>query len=67
MLAATDDNRQGEAFSDRLREIAQAAGCEWVRLKPPAEDWNDAWREKGVEERKRRKRRCGRGGGVRKG
>ncbi|NSY99609.1 DUF3991 domain-containing protein [Agrobacterium tumefaciens] len=59
LVAATDDNPQGEAFADRLREIAQAAGCDWVRLKPPAEDWNDAWRAKGVEERKRRERKSG--------
>ncbi|GEO85960.1 MAG TPA: hypothetical protein DIC56_17910 [Rhizobium sp.] len=59
LVAATDDNPQGEAFADRLREIAQVVGCDWVRLKPPAEDWNDAWRAKGVEERKRREGRSG--------
>ncbi len=47
LVAATDDNPQGEAFADRLREIAQTAGCDWLRLKPPAEDWNDAWRQRG--------------------
>lgn len=59
LVAATDDNRQGEAFADRLREIAQTAGCDWLRLKPPAEDWNDAWKAKGVEQRKRGEKRSG--------
>jgi hypothetical protein len=44
IVAATDANAQGEAFAVRLREIAEAAGCDWLRLKPPAEDWNDALR-----------------------
>jgi hypothetical protein len=47
LVAATDANAQGEAFAVRLREIADAAGCDWLRLKPPAEDWNDALRVHG--------------------
>ena len=48
LVAATDANAQGEAFAVRLREIADAAGCDWIRLKPPAEDWNDALRMHGL-------------------
>ena len=44
LVAATDANAQGEVFAERLREIAETAGCDWVRLKSPAEDWNDAVR-----------------------
>lgn len=44
MVAATDANRQGEVFAERLREIAEGVGCAWSRLLPPAEDWNDALR-----------------------
>lgn len=41
LVAATDANSQGEVFADRLRGIAEEAGCDWLRLKPQAEDWND--------------------------
>ena len=45
LLAATDANAQGETFAGRLRDIAEEASCEWFRLTPPAEDWNDALRK----------------------
>jgi hypothetical protein len=54
LVAATDANGQGEVFAERLREIAEDVGCDWLRLKPPAEDWNDALREQ-VREGKTRK------------
>ncbi|WP_308218705.1 DUF3991 and toprim domain-containing protein [Ciceribacter sp. RN22] len=54
LFAATDANRQGETFAARLRDIAEELGCAWFRLKPPAEDWNDALRAR-VEERKERR------------
>lgn len=56
LVAATDANAQGEAFAGRLREIAEAADCDWLRLTPPAEDWNDALRMKRREEQERRDR-----------
>ena len=56
LVAATDDNRQGDVFAGRLREIAEAAGCDWMRLRPPAEDWNEAWKAKVREEQERRER-----------
>lgn len=60
LIAATDANRQGESFAARLRDIADEAGCDWLRLKPPAEDWNDALRER-EQEKKDKKMRAGRG------
>ncbi|MGE8106861.1 DUF3991 and toprim domain-containing protein [Allorhizobium sp. NPDC080224] len=59
LVAATDDNPQGEAFADRLRAIAESADCDWLRLKPPAEDWNDAWKAKGLKDKERRGGRRG--------
>ncbi|WP_457578160.1 DUF3991 and toprim domain-containing protein [Ensifer adhaerens] len=54
LVAATDANSQGETFAGRLRDIADQAGCDWLRLTPPAEDWNDALRKKVREEKERR-------------
>jgi hypothetical protein len=59
LVAATDNNAQGEIFAGRLREIAEAAGCDWLRHKPPAEDWNEAWKAKVKEEQENRERRRG--------
>lgn len=60
LVAATDANSQGETFADRLRGIAEDAGCNWFRLTPPAEDWNDALRAR--EKEKKERRGTGRGG-----
>jgi hypothetical protein len=46
LVAATDANAQGEVFAGRIRAIADEADCDWFRLRPPAEDWNEALREK---------------------
>lgn len=54
LVAATDANSQGEAFAGRLREIAEVVACDWFRLTPPADDWNDALKEKAREEQERR-------------
>ena len=50
LVAATDANSQGEVFAERLRDIAEDAGCDWLRLTPTAEDWNDALRKRVREE-----------------
>jgi hypothetical protein len=42
LVAATDNNVQGDTFADRLRTLAEEAGCVWQRLRPPADDWNEA-------------------------
>lgn len=41
LVAATDANPQGEAYAQRLRSLAEELGCTWLRLRPPADDWND--------------------------
>ena len=57
LIAATDANSQGESFAIRLREIADATGSDWLRLKPLAEDWNDALRAREEEKNGGRKGR----------
>ncbi len=61
LIAATDANSQGETFASRLRDIADVAGCDWLRLKPPEEDWNDALRARETERRERKMKRAGEG------
>jgi Protein of unknown function (DUF3991)/Toprim-like len=41
LVAATDRNRQGATYAERLRLIAQEAGCRLSRLIPQNEDWNE--------------------------
>ncbi|MBB4569927.1 MULTISPECIES: DUF3991 and toprim domain-containing protein [Rhizobium] len=41
LVAATDANPQGEMFAERLRALAEEAGCDWMRLRPSQEDWNE--------------------------
>jgi Toprim-like/Protein of unknown function (DUF3991) len=41
LVAATDRNRQGEVYAERLCLIAQEAGCRFSRLLPEHEDWNE--------------------------
>ncbi|NSZ03152.1 DUF3991 domain-containing protein [Agrobacterium tumefaciens] len=59
LVAATDANSQGDAFAERLRAIAVASGCDWQRLRPPAEDWNEVLqnREREKQETKVARRR----------
>ncbi|TCQ01780.1 Toprim domain-containing protein [Rhizobium sp. PP-F2F-G36] len=54
LVAATDANSQGEAFATRCQDIAEAADCGWLRLRPLGEDWNAVLMTKGIEERERR-------------
>lgn len=44
LVAATDANRQGDIYADRLCAVADEAGCHFSRLRPDAEDWNDQLR-----------------------
>lgn len=46
LVAATDNNVQGEVFADRLRQMAGCAGCDFSRLRPEAEDWNAELKER---------------------
>ncbi|WP_412178451.1 toprim domain-containing protein [Rhizobium sp. PL01] len=41
LVAATDNNVRGEVFADRLRQMAECAGCDFSRLRPEAGDWNE--------------------------
>lgn len=61
LVAATDANSQGETFAGRLRDIADEVGCDWLRLTPPAEDWNGALKAR-EEEKEERRTRAGRRG-----
>jgi hypothetical protein len=46
LVCATDANAQGDAFAFRLQDLATQAGRPSIRLRPPAEDWNDVLRGK---------------------
>ena len=54
LVAATDANDQGETYAERLRALAENAGCAWQRLRPAANDWNEALQQKGKEEQEKR-------------
>ncbi len=41
LVAATDNNGQGDTYAERLRSIAQQASCRFERLRPTAGDWNE--------------------------
>jgi hypothetical protein len=41
LVAATDNNRQGDVYAERLAEIAQESGCDYERLRPASDDWNE--------------------------
>ncbi|MDK1376378.1 DUF3991 and toprim domain-containing protein [Sinorhizobium sp. 6-70] len=55
LVAATDANSQGDMFAERLRSLANDAGCDWMRLRPPEEDWNETLKVRKKELGKRRK------------
>lgn len=56
LVAATDANPQGKTFAGRLRAIAEEVGCDWTRLRPSEEDWNEVLKVTRKEERERRER-----------
>ncbi|MCA1530514.1 DUF3991 and toprim domain-containing protein [Bradyrhizobium yuanmingense] len=41
LVAATDNNRQGDIYADRVRTIAVEASARYDRLRPCAGDWNE--------------------------
>ncbi len=61
LVAATDANPQGEVYADRLRSIAEKAGRDWLRLAPPADDWNEV-----LQNRTKKKDKEGKAEGVRR-
>lgn len=54
LVAATDANSQGDAYADRLRAFSQDTGCTFLRLRPPADDWNEVLKQREQEKRERR-------------
>ncbi|TGV73605.1 DUF3991 domain-containing protein, partial [Mesorhizobium sp. M00.F.Ca.ET.149.01.1.1] len=40
LVAATDNNKQGDVYAGRLLTLAEEAGCPGERLRPVADDWN---------------------------
>lgn len=40
LVAATDNNTQGDVYAERLLALARATGCGSERLRPLADDWN---------------------------
>ena len=53
LVAATDNNRQGDIYSDRLKTISADAGCAYTRLRPIAGDWNEDLKAKMRNEEKK--------------
>ena len=45
LVAATDADRAGDAYADRLQEMAVSAGTRFERLRPTAKDWNEALKQ----------------------
>jgi hypothetical protein len=41
LVAATDNNRQGGVYADRIRAIAAETGAGYARSRPRAGDWNE--------------------------
>ncbi len=44
LVAATDNNRQGDVYAERLQAIATEAFCGFERKRPAVEDWNEELR-----------------------
>lgn len=59
LVAATDANSQGDAYAERLRALAEDVGCEWQRLRPSADDWNEVLRKRELEKKERSTERSG--------
>ncbi|RWH90173.1 MAG: DUF3991 domain-containing protein [Mesorhizobium sp.] len=59
LVAATDNNDQGEVYAGRLEQIAVEAGCGFERLRPAADDWNEDLRAMKEPEKDKRRERKG--------
>jgi hypothetical protein len=49
LVAATDNNVQGEVFADRIRQMAEVVACDFSRLRPRAEDWNEELKDRAIK------------------
>jgi Toprim-like/Protein of unknown function (DUF3991) len=47
LIAATDADIQGDIYADSIRRIADAGRCDFSRLRPKAEDWNEELKRRG--------------------
>ena len=45
MIAATDADRAGDSYADRLKAMAEIAGVQFKRLRPTEKDWNEALKQ----------------------
>jgi hypothetical protein len=59
LVAATDNNAQGETFAARLEALARDVGRQFVRLRPELEDWNEDLKAKRRKKDGREKERDG--------
>ncbi|UWU19607.1 DUF3991 and toprim domain-containing protein (plasmid) [Rhizobium sullae] len=41
LVAAADNNAQGDVYAERLKAIAAEMGCDFERVRPDREDWNE--------------------------
>ncbi|RUV47327.1 DUF3991 domain-containing protein, partial [Mesorhizobium sp. M5C.F.Ca.IN.020.29.1.1] len=55
LVAATDNNDQGDVYAGRLEQIAVEAGCRFERLRPAADDWNEDLRAMNEPEKEKRR------------
>lgn len=52
LVAATDNDAQGETFAARLKAMSDEAGGAYTRLVPPLDDWNDVLQKQTERKRK---------------
>jgi hypothetical protein len=48
LVAATDRNKQGDRYAERLAILAAEAGCSMKRLVPAHDDWNEDMQQRAV-------------------
>ena len=61
LVAATDNNAQGDKYADRLKAAAVEVGCGFERLRSKAVDWNAELNKRAEGEGEGKKE----GGGIR--
>lgn len=54
LVCATDANNQGDAYARRLQALAMQFNSPYLRLRPPADDWNEV-----LQDRKRGEMKTG--------
>ncbi|RWC00317.1 MAG: DUF3991 domain-containing protein [Mesorhizobium sp.] len=58
LVAATDNNRQGDVYACRLLALAPEVGCRGERLRPVGDDWNGDLKASRKREERRRQADC---------